>query len=426
MKVLLNACAALLAAAVAVSPQDGRDELRRLYEQSQAAHRAKDHTAFLAHSRRVAELAPRSTRALYNLACAHALTGGGAEAIRLLERLAAMGVAFDPAADEDFASLRTSPEFQAVVRSMAGLSEPVGKSEVAFQLPEKDMIEGVVHDAKTGAYFVSSVRRRKIVRVASDGAVRDFTAEAQDGLGSVMALGVDPARRALWVTTAATAWMRDARKEDEGRSWLVEYDADSGTLRRKLGPPAAATDGHLSDLVLDKDGGVTVADPDTGRLYALAPDAKELSVLLEPGRIASPQGMAWSADGRWLFVADYTQGVARVDPRDRSVTYLEAPPDVTVNGIDGLLLAGDSLVAIQNGIRPHRITRLRLDPEARRILDVAVVERANPRWDEPTLGTLVGKDLYYVGTSQYAKITDAGVDEAKLQQPLIFKTRLEW
>jgi len=82
----------LLCLASAWAASQGADpELRRVYEQAQAAHSAKDYAAFLTHSRRVAELAPRSTRALYNLACAHALTGGRAEAIRLLDRLAEMG-----------------------------------------------------------------------------------------------------------------------------------------------------------------------------------------------------------------------------------------------------------------------------------------------------------------------------------------------
>jgi sugar lactone lactonase YvrE len=426
MKKMSLACLTVLALCAMAWGQDGQDEVRRVYEQAQAAHRAKDHKAFLEHSRRLVELAPRSTRLKYNLACAHALTGNTGEATSLLRRLAAMGVAFDPAADDDFASIRGVPEFQTAVKEMAALSEPIGTGEVAFRLPEKDMIEGVVHDAKTGAFFVSSVRRRKIVRVAPDGTARDFTSEAQDGLGSAVAMGIDQARRALWVTTSATAWMRNARKEDEGRSWLLEYDVDSGKLRRKLGPPAAAPDARLSDLVVGSDGGVTVADPEKGRLYGLAPDAKELTVLLEPGRIQSAQGMAWSADGRYLFVADYVQGVARFDPRARTVVLLEPPSDSVVNGIDGLLLAGDSLVAIQNGINPHRITRLELDPEATRIRKVTIVERANRKWDEPTLGTLVGKDLYYVGTSQYSKITDKGVDEETLQQPLIFKTKLAW
>src|SRR5512134_2596423 len=91
-------CGLLAATAAAQGPNP---ELRQAHERAQAAHRAKDYPAFLTHSLRVAELAPRSMRALYNLACAHALAGNPGEATSLLDRLAGMGVAFDLAADED-------------------------------------------------------------------------------------------------------------------------------------------------------------------------------------------------------------------------------------------------------------------------------------------------------------------------------------
>jgi hypothetical protein len=67
-------------------------------------------------------------RALYNLACAHSLTGGRTHAIRLLDHLAEMGVAFDLPADEDLAGLRDTPEFQAVVAKTAALGARVGET----------------------------------------------------------------------------------------------------------------------------------------------------------------------------------------------------------------------------------------------------------------------------------------------------------
>jgi hypothetical protein len=413
-------------ASAGLGAEDVRDELQRLQKEAQTAHRGHDYKAFLDASRKIAALAPRSSRALYNLACAYAVNGAKADAAATLDRLARMGLGFDVAADADFAAVKDSPEMKPVLRNMQALRAPFGKSEVAFRLPEKDLIEGIAHDPRTGAFFVSSVRRRRIVRVDADGTARDFVPEGGDGLLSVIALSLDPARRALWATSDATPWMKDRRKEEEGRSWLLEYDADTGKLRRRLGPPTEAAGGHLSDMTVGPQSDVTVADPYTGRLYRLEPGADALRVVVPPGPIASPQGMAWSADGRWLFVADYAQGIARVDPRTWTVSLLEAPTDAFVNGIDGLGLAGDSLVGVQNGATPHRLVRLRLDPTGSRIVAVSVLERANPLWDEPTLGAVVGKAFYYVGTSQYGKFGDDEIDEAKVEPPLVFRTRLDW
>ncbi len=420
------ACSMWVLLALTGAAQEPRNELQKAVQEATAARQGHDYKTFLERSLRIVELAPGSTRALYGLACAYALNGVAERAVETLDRLATMEVAFDIETEADFAAIKDGVAFQAVARKMSALWTPVGSGEVAFRLPEKDAIEGVAHDPKSGDFFVSSVRRRRIVRVSPGGVAHAFTGDGQDGLLSVVALAVDPSRRALWATSDATPWRKDPRPEEEGRSWLLEYDLDSGALRRRLGPPASLAVARLSDLALGPRGEVAVADPLNGRVYLLASGEKELRTLVAPGPIASPQGMAFSPDGRWLFVADYVRGVARVDPQSGAVTALARPEIAVLGGIDGLAHFGDSLVGIQNGVRPHRIVRLRLDAEATRIVAVTVVERANPRWDEPTLGVVVGRDFYYVGTSQYGKFGDADIDDAKLEPPLVFRTRLDW
>ena len=417
---LLVGLGALLAA------QEGRQELRREYGEAVAAHERKDTAAFLAHSRRVAQLAPRSTLALYNLACAHALTGGREEALRLLDRIASMGAIMDASADPDFAAIKEAPEFGEIVRKTEALRTAIGRSAVAFTLAEKDLIaEGVAHDPRTGSFFVSSVRHRKVVRISREGQVSEFIPEGRDGLFAAVALAVNPARNVLWASTAAEPAMAGYRKEDEGRSFLLEYDLSSARLLRRMGPPASAPDGQLSDLTIGPNGALYVADPVSGRLYVLDPGHRELRVLVEPGPLASPQGLACSPDGRWVFVADYTQGLFRVDPRGGAPALLDAPPDSLLTGVDGLVYHDGTLVGIQNGVRPHRVLRARLSPDAARITDVSTLERGNPHFDEPTLGVVVGTDLYYVANSQYGALrADGTLETERLREPVILRLPL--
>jgi sugar lactone lactonase YvrE len=272
---------------------------------------------------------------------------------------------------------------------------------------------------------VSSVHRRKVLRIDANGVARDFTTEGQDGLMAVLAVGVDAPRHALWASSEGVRYMSGFKKEDEGRSFVFEYDLQSGRLRRRLGLPSGVTDGHLSDLTVGPGGELYVADPVSGRIYRLAPGEAALRVFVEPGALDSPQGMALSADGRWLYVADYVQGIARVDVRTGAVARLDAPEDAALTGIDGLVRVGGDLVAIQNGLRPHRLLRLRLDLAAARIAEVTVLERAHPRWDEPTLGVLVGSDLYYVAASQYGAIREDGsLARDRLKPPVVLRLPL--
>ncbi len=403
-----------------------RDAVREASAHAREAYDQRDYPAFLRHSRTVAGLAPRNPRALYNLACAQSLTGDARGAVATLGRLAGWGVAFDVDTDADLDPIRDSEGFRDVAARMEALAQPLGGSPVAFALPEKDLLaEGVAHDPKTGDFFVTSVHRRKVVRVSADGHSRDFVAEGRDGLFSAVGVIADPARRALWVSSEAGRFMVDFQEDDEGGSLLLEYDLDDATLRRRIEPPVAG--GSVSDLALGTDGTVYAADPASGRVYRLPPGDDRLEVLVDEGPIISAQGLVASPDGRFLFVADYILGIARVDLETRAVAVLNAPEDLLVSGIDGLMLAGDSLVGIQNGLRPHRVVRLRLDPSRSRITGGTVLERAHPRFDEPTLGVIVGEALYYVANSQYRHFrANDGPDLELLQEPVILRLVLPW
>jgi len=148
---------------------------------------------------------------------------------------------------------------------------------------------------------------------------------------------------------------------------------------------------------------------------------------VDVGPLVSPQGIAWSPDGLSFFVADYTQGIARVEIADGAVRLLDAPKDAVVTGIDGLVWADGSLVGIQNGVRPHRVARHRLNPSFERVEEVTVLERGHPSFDEPTLGVRVGAELYYVANSQYRFVGDDGTLVLdRLQPPVILRAPLPW
>src|SRR6185295_19897075 len=160
------------------------------------------------------------------------------------------------------------------------------------------------------------------------------------GLLSTLALAVDPARRALWVATDGVAQTRGLSKADEGRSAVVEFDVDSGRRRRTIGPPESFPGARFADLTVGPGGELWVADPWSGRLYVLRSGEASFRVFLDPGTLESPQGMAFSPDGKWLFAADYTQGIVRIDPKTAEAQLLDVPSEAAVTGIDGLVWGG--------------------------------------------------------------------------------------
>ncbi len=414
-------------AAPAAAQGDPVADSRAHYREAVRAYEARDYTAFLDHARRAQALRPTHGGVTYALASAYALTGDTAEALASLRRFAAMGYAADVAADSDFAPLRGSAAFTEVEGRLRRNREPLVRGTVAFELPERDLLaEGVAYDPREGTFFVSAVHRRKVVRMTPDGRFSDFAALEGTGDGAPLGLRVDPVRRTLWVAAAALPQMRGYAPADSGRSALLRYDLDTGTLTGRFAVPDDGRAHALGDLVITRGGEVYASDSRAPVIYRLPAGAGTLAPLIESPLLVSAQGLALTPDEASLLVADYSRGIVRVDIRRRAAALLPAPDTVATLGIDGLYYLDGTLVGIQNGVTPHRVVRYRLSPSGDRIEEVEVLERAHPRHDEPTLGVLVGRDLYYVANSQYERFGQDGrvADPERLARPVVLRLRL--
>lgn len=401
--------------------------LRELRAAARAAYDAEDYASFLARTRESAELFPDSPAVLYNLACGLALTGQAEAAFEKLERLLRMQLHFDVAADGDFAALKDKPAFESLRTRFEALRAPQGQARRALRLPEKDLItEGLAHDPKSGDWFVSSVHKRKVVRVGKDGRARDFVASRQDGLYAALALKLDPQRRLLWVASSAVAEMEGYLPADEGRAALFAFALDTGKLVRRLEAPGPKLAHNFNDLALDARGTLYLSDAVSGQIWRLPPDGKELEELVPAGRLASPQGLVLSADARVMFVADYSRGLFRLELANGALQPVSAPHDLVLAGIDGLVADGrGGLVAIQNGIAPHRVVRLALDAAGTRVESSQILALGLPEMNEPTLGERLGDELYFVANSQWGSFDKGRLwPMEKLCEPIVLAVKL--
>jgi hypothetical protein len=265
--------------------------------------------------------------------------------------------------------------------------------------PERDLLlESVAHDPTSGAFYLSSVHQRKIFRVDSAGARSDFLT-ADDG---VFGLKLDPARGVLWATTAALPQMRDYRPELLGRSALLRITLATGAVDRRWELPGEHAFG---DLALDVAGHPWFSDSKGGGIYRVG-DRDELEEVVAPGRFRSPQGIAFTAGGERAYIADYPTGLYLLDPGGEP-KLLEHPDEIPVRGIDGLLFHRGALIAVLNGITPHRLVRLPLDAGGARIVGAESLD-VGEHVVEPTTGVVVGERLYYVATSQWTSFDRDG------------------
>ena len=200
--------------------------------------------------------------------------------------------------------------------------------------------------------------------------------------------------------------------------------ASSRTLGRELARyPAPMPDQMLGDVTLGPDGTVYVAG---GDLLQLRPGGAALEVLLPAGLMRSPQGMAVTPDGAALIVADYSSGLWRVDRASGAAVRLAAPPNASLIGIDGLISDGRFLYALQNGVAPQRVMKLRPDAAWSRIEAVDLLAANLPQLDEPTTGLVRDGELVFVSRSQWSDFDGEGAPRSPEPEPaLISRLRLD-
>jgi sugar lactone lactonase YvrE len=363
---------------------------------------ADEHTEQIHRLEGELRTAPDHGGVLFLLARERALAGDAAGALRDLERAIATGLDLDVEAENAFLLLRNKPEFMALLDRALDQRVVARTSSEAFRVPERDLIpEGLAHDPVTGDFFLGSLFKRKIVRIAGnlEGSaqlrIRDFATSGQDGLWEVLGMKVDAKRRLLWVMTAAGK----AAGAQEGCSAALVYDLGTGTLARRYLLDNAKARHLFNDVALAADGRAFLTDSEAGTVWRIDPGKDAPELLLKPWSLGYPNGIALSADEKRLYVADFEHGIAIVDAASGDLRPLPHPPNVSLHGVDGLYRHDSGLVAVQNGARTERIVRFRLDKDGLRVVSLDILESRNPAFAIPTTGVIVGSEFYYIANS---------------------------
>ncbi|HEX8737893.1 MAG TPA: hypothetical protein VF721_21355 [Pyrinomonadaceae bacterium] len=395
-------------------------------KQAREAYEAKDYAAYLANAKQAAGLRPNHPRLLYNLARAYALGGEPQKAFGLLEHLAKMGMLTRLETDAELQKLLPASDVQNLKILFGRNRQPVNASARAFTLPEKDLItESVAYDSATKRFFVGSVHRRKILVVTPDGRASEFSS-ARDNLWSVLGMKVDEKRRLLWVCTTAFPQMIGFKKTDEGASAIFKYDLNSGRLLKKYVLSSTTEKHGLGDLVVARNGEVFATDSAAPAIYRINPKRDEIEPFLVDKSFVSLQGLTFAPDEKYLFVADYSLGILRVEMASKKIEWLAPATEVVALGVDGLYFHQGKLIGVQNGTNPQRVVRFSLSRDNRRLTGAETLEANHADFNEPTLGVLVGRDFYFIANSQWEMVNEKGEtpEPEKWREPVVLRLRL--
>jgi sugar lactone lactonase YvrE len=412
------------APATAVAPAAGDSTWRD--HVAAASQTAGDPARYRHHLERVHAELPGQPQVIWALARAEVLLKNPDSAVAWLHRYADLGLGRDPASDSVLAPLATRPDYAEVAAKLGRNREPVDQGETAFTLHEAELVpEDLTYDPGRRRFLVSSARKGKVIAIERDGRRRDF-ARADHRGWAILAVVADSSRRRLWATTAALPQAEGYVPADSGRTALLAFDLAGGDLTRRLEPPGDGPH-SLGDIALGPDGTLVLSDSRSGEVWRLRPDGKALELLVPRDVLVSPQGIAFPPDGRRVLIADYARGIAQVDLATGAVSWLQQPRNLAASGIDGLVLAGRDLIAMQNGIRPPRVLRLRLDRDLGAIESWSVIEAGTAALSEPTHGVAVEGWVYYIVNAGWDRLEEDGSvrSGAALEKGIIRRVLIE-
>ncbi len=220
---------------------------------------------------------PDRASVLYLLAGLHAQLGEIHEATTNLKECMSLKEGFDPAGGPEFAALKGAREFDQLLEQARKDFPAVNQAKLAYATREKDLVpEGLAYDPSSNVFYLSSLNRRKIVRIPGNSVIKapvkgaipekssDFVPGDRYNLLPVLGIRLDP--------TDGTVWSNSCL--DEGKAELLHFDKDGNLLGRY---PAPGPGKHcLNDLVVLPGGELYLTDTLANKVYRFQSRGAEL------------------------------------------------------------------------------------------------------------------------------------------------------
>ncbi len=396
-----------------------------------AAAERQDYNAFHDLAWRALQAGPKNDPALMTmLARAQSLSGRPGDALVMLKRLAAMGVATDAATSDDFGRVRALPEWAEFEARISGTPLPEkspaspapktlppanpppakASSEAAAapkREPESPKVEprkdatrapsplifsapglaavGLAYDAVSGRFIVGDAKDRRLLVVGERSGRMASLAGVDAGFDEVSAFEIDPVEGDLWVVSASG---------QSRSSTLHKLQLISGRVLASI--PLSTDDGpgRFSDVAVTPHS-ILVLDGEGRRVYRVAKKGRTLELAAQ---LAAPDCSSLAPAGDGAAYAAYDRGILRIDLTTRAMSVVDPPAQASIAGLRWIRWHRGSLIAIQQVGGSFRLLRLRLDDQGRRIRTVDVLD-GNVALAGPTSATLAGNVVYYLSPS---------------------------
>ena len=399
------------------SPQEvyskSNSELRKGYNEEKAGR----YQSAITHYKNYLTLRPNHIRGLYRLAYVYNTLNDTKNVSYYLTKISEQNVSLGEKALKRFSSL---PEETLTYHLQTDRAITNIKADIknAFSLNEKEqLIESVAYHKPNKEFFISSVSSKKIYSY-KHGKWSVFS-NPSDKLSGVFSLKVSPDQRFLWASISSISQAKDSTNT----YGLVKYDLK---LRKRVETYLLkdSLEHVFGDFILSETGDVYISDSKQNIIYQLKTSTKTISPFFKTPFFVSMQGLSFMNNEKDLLVADYTEGLFKLNLETKEIVKITSLQPLSLRGIDGIYPYKDSFILVQNGIYPNRVLQISLKKHSIVASEIKAIN--HPMINDPTLGQVVDNSFYFIGNSQWAGFKENGDKNPRytFQNPTILKCTL--
>jgi hypothetical protein len=364
-----------------------------------AGERAKETLVW----KRLVAIRPHMGVYRYELAAAYAQQDLKSETYNTLLELQASGFGHRVEDDPRFKNVTDTQVWGYIVEGFTRNRDSFGEGRVVHTLPRQDLlIESLVFDPTRGRLLAGSVREGKVFSVEEDGSLKTLVeANAENGLWGVFGVAVDAERGVLWVASTAVPHFRAYSAErDLGKAGIFKFELASGKfIKSFLSPVVPGQSFFMSNIAAAGDGSVYALDGVNSAIYQVRDDS--FRRLLHAPHLSGLRGITVSADSKRVYFSDLERGIFGLDLDTAKPFDVAVPKNLSLASIEALSFWNGYLLAVQNGLPPNRVMRLKLSDSGKQIIEahpLLASQQALPL----QVGVTVAPDasVYLIGNSQ--------------------------
>ena len=367
--------------------------LKVLFDKSIENYEKANYEEFESLTVEALKIHPSHPSLLYNYAIAKTKSGEFNQAYHILKNLLSWDDKLDYQKDDDFSALLDKTNYKDSLLNKVNYYRLKKETSTVFaELSPKFHIEDFIKDGQN--IIFTDVFSGQVINYNFQN--NDYST-LTELLGSGLAIAKGNDENHAYVTSSVISNYESFKDEHNEDSFVYKIDLSSGEILNQI---KLSTKANLGSMVISKDDEIYISNSLEPEIYVLDSELNEIIEVIKIPEAFSLQGLDFDEQEKYLYVADYIKGIAKIDLKNPENRQWILCPDYLLKGIDGItVLKEQTIIAIQNGSRVKRVLELKIEND--QVYRVNFLDNNIYGKAEPTNGKLMGNTFYYNAKSQW-------------------------